>query len=98
MYQATTPTITIETNVNLEDSVAVNLVLAQNKQIILEKHLEDVEITGNTIGVFLTQEETLLFSCDCPVFIQGRVKIGTKVLPIADMYIGVEEMLDKEIM
>lgn len=65
MYTGTTPTYTLtlnNDNINLEEATNVYVTFArENREVIVQKQTSDLEIDGNTINVFLTQEDTLRF-------------------------------------
>lgn len=64
MYRGTTPTytLTLPETVDLTEATEVIVTFATtNHEILLEKHLADVEIELNTISVWISQEESLLF-------------------------------------
>lgn len=63
MYQGTTPTyiLTLEGDVDLEQASEVAVTFKAGK-LLTTKTGDDLEISGNEIRVFLTQEETLTFT------------------------------------
>jgi len=72
MYKGTTPTftLTLPEEIDLTDATEVRVTFAnRNSRILADKTGSDLAIDGNTIGVFLTQQETLGFPAGS-VFIQ----------------------------
>ena len=65
IYTGTTPTIELnfseDVDLSLGSSFAVTFSYPVSEKVILEKTEEDLEIGEHTVGVFLTQEETLKF-------------------------------------
>ena len=62
MYRGTTPTITFTLPFDCNQITLLNVCFSQDKQIVLEKTLEDCIIKGNTLSVNLTEKETLMFN------------------------------------
>lgn len=69
-------TITNEFTVAIDftDAVAMYITYEQVERTILEKSIEDCNITATKISVNMTQEESLRFIEEEPVKIQIRVK------------------------
>ena len=64
MYKGITPTftLTLPENINLGAAEAVLVTFAtRNGNTLLSKGGDDLDIQGNVVSVFLTQEETLAF-------------------------------------
>ena len=59
MRRGTTPTITITTDIDLTSAINMFVTFKQGDRIVLEKTLEDVIITSQTVVCNLTQEDTL---------------------------------------
>ena len=59
MRRGTTPTITYNVDVDLTSAVELYVTLKQGGIVMVEKEIEDTEITDKTITITLTQEETL---------------------------------------
>ena len=71
----------------------------QNGKIILEKYLEDFDVSGNKLFVTLTQEETFLFTEGVNVEVQARVlTVGGDALPSDIRIITAEKCLDREVL
>lgn len=73
MYRGTTPINIFRTDVDLTDASVLFITYVQNCKVILEKELSDVKIQKETITVFLSQKETLLFT-EGIITIQIRAK------------------------
>lgn len=71
MLRYSTPTITLETTLNLDNFVGFWLSLEQD-DIILRKTKKDLVISGNEVLFSLSQEETAMFTDEKPVKIQLR--------------------------
>ncbi len=72
--RGTTPTHTFTTDIDLSNVTVFYLTYKQNNRTIIEKRLDDVTITPETVVVKLTQSDTLKFKDDEPVKIQIRAK------------------------
>lgn len=71
----------------------------QDKRIVLEKYLADMEVNGNVVSCKLTQEETGLFSDRSSVKIQLRpLTEGGDALISRVFTVGVQECLDDEVL
>ena len=71
MLRYSTPTITLETTLKLDNFVGFWLSLEQD-DIILRKTKKDLVISGNEVSFSLSQEETAMFTDRKPVKIQLR--------------------------
>lgn len=71
MLRYSTPTITLETTLNLDNFVGFWLSLEQD-DIILRKTKKDLVILGNEVSFSLSQEETAMFTDKKLVKIQLR--------------------------
>lgn len=62
MTRGTTPTftLTLPDNISLDEANNVYVTFAKQSRVIT-KSGDDLEINGNVVGVFLSQEETLKF-------------------------------------
>lgn len=74
MRRGTTPTHVFNVDIDLTDAVEMYITYKQGTEIKIERELEDIEVTENTLTVKLTQEETLSFNDDNNVLIQIRAK------------------------
>ncbi len=73
MFRGTTPNNIFEVDIDCTDAEEIYITYSQFQQVIIEKTIEDVTVTAETITVLLTQEDTLLFRPG-EVEIQIRVK------------------------
>ena len=73
MIRGTTPKHIFKTALPAENIKNWLIVYAQDKQVILKKRKDDCELSGSTITVRLTQEDTLKFECGKSVQIQIKV-------------------------
>ena len=72
MRQGTTPTHIFTLSVNPSTLKTVLITYAQDGKIIVEKTLDDCEVSGNTISVTLTQTDTLAIRATGYVQVQVR--------------------------
>lgn len=79
MYRFTTPTHTFTFRYDVSNYQEILITYVQKSQIVLEKHKSDLVISedGKTASFKLTQEESSLFDCPVPVYIQVRVLTDT---------------------
>ncbi|MDY4000003.1 MAG: hypothetical protein SOY73_13105 [Blautia sp.] len=70
MWRGTTPihTFTFPTDVDLESMSVIFISYTQDGRVVVEKGKDDLEVVGNQIRIYLTQEDTLKFA-------PGTVKI-----------------------
>ena len=73
MIRGTTPTHTFD--LPFDESVIdkIRIIYSQNEKSIFKKETDDCEISGNTVKVLLSQEDTLKLKCHFPVEIFVRV-------------------------
>lgn len=71
MIRYSTPTITIETDIELQDLTEIWVSFKQDNTI-LRKTKEQITIDNNIIKIFLTQEETAKFKAYENVMVQVR--------------------------
>lgn len=78
MYRGTTPTLIFKYKQDLEkmNIDEFYLTFKQNGEIKLEKVKDDITIKKNLVILNLTQEETLEFTKNDIIEIQGRIKSG----------------------
>lgn len=76
MFRGTTPTLNFELPF-AADTIADGFIsIAQNRRVVIDKPISDWIISGNTIKVTLTQEETLNLGVSNTTEIQLRVKLA----------------------
>lgn len=73
MIRATTPTHTFNLPIDTSTIKSLLVTYKQGDSIVLEKTKDDCTLTGSTVKLILSQEETKLFSVE-------RVKIQLRVL------------------
>ena len=59
MRRGTTPTITYNVDVDLTSAVELYVTLKEGGLVVIEKSIDDIEVTDKTITITLSQEETL---------------------------------------
>ena len=74
MVRGTTPTLEFTLPFSTELLAEAYVTLSQNKRVVIDKPLEELERNGNTLSVQLTQEETLLLDCAYKTEIQVRTR------------------------
>ena len=79
--KGTTPTHIFSVDIDLSQAVVLYITYKQNNKTIIEKTLDDCEITQTEVAVKLTQSESLKFEMVSPIEIQIRAKFvdGTAV-------------------
>lgn len=99
MRRGTTPTHTFQLPDHPGDLAEVKIIYAQNEKVILTKKKSDCSISGKTVSVTLTQEETLKFSACYPCQIQVRVLVADGVAMASDVIeIKVYPILDNGVL
>lgn len=93
MRRGTTPTIIISTDIDLSAASNLFVTFKQHGHIRFEKTLEDVEVTENSVSVWLDQSETLSLSEDCPVRFQIRATLGDQKVASNIMSTNVDAIL-----
>lgn len=73
MYRGTTPTHIFNIPFNVSNITALQIIYAQNDEVIILKTKEDCVLEDQTITTTLTQEDTLKFNCGLKVQLQVRV-------------------------
>ena len=99
MIRGTTPTHTF--NIPFDTSVVkeVKILYAQDDVKVLEKNTEDCALSGNSVSVTLTQEDTFKLDCKKPVEIQIRVlTLDGEALTSVPEKVGVSKCLDNEVL
>lgn len=73
------------------------LVMKQDGKVIIKKNREEVTISGNTISVHLTQEETLRFRAKAWIENQIKFKIDNQVFATDIEWTCIEDALCEEV-
>ena len=89
MIRGTTPTLSFELPTDTGELSEVWITISQKGSIVLNKTLSDCTLSGNTLTVTLTQQETLLFENDGTAEIQLRARL-TGGAAVASAIIPVE--------
>lgn len=76
MIRGTTPTLTLTTDVDLSNAVALYVTFSQDHENVIEKNINEVKINGKSCDVILTQKDTLKLSAKQPCFVQIRGRTG----------------------
>lgn len=93
MRRGTTPSHVFNVDVDLTEAT-IFLTYCQGGKTVLEKTNEDLDITADSITVYLSQEDTLKFKDGVPVEIQLRyVTPSGKADASNIMLVGVERIL-----
>ena len=99
MIRATTPTHKFEMHTDVNNIEQMIITYKQDGDIVLEKHLADVEKGDEWVRVKLTQEETKLFKDYIPAEVQMRIKTnGGNVVASKIMKVTIGEILNDEVM
>lgn len=99
MIRGTTPTHTFNLKVDTRTIRALRITYKQGEQIVLEKNEDDVKMSGTSIKVKLTQEDTYMFAANNPVQIQLKVKTaGQEVLASRIKTLTVSAILNEEVL
>lgn len=99
MMQGTTPTHTFELPFDVSTFKTVRVVYSQNDTPVLAKTGEEVKISGSTVTVQLSQEDTFKFSTDKVVRIQVRLLSRDGKALASDIIVkSVQECLETEVM
>lgn len=70
MFQGTTPTHKFKVDINTNLINKLRISYEQNGEIVLRKEKKDCQMSGDTIALKLTQEETLKFNAPSNVRVQ----------------------------
>lgn len=74
MRRGTTPTHRFNTPIDFTNAETLYLTYKQGNKTVVEKSIDDVEITADELKVTLTQTETLGFNARLDVEIQCRAR------------------------
>ena len=99
MIRGTTPIHIFEIPFEVSLLEKIEITYSQKNKIVLQKHKEDVGLSGTEITLKLTQEETLKFNTTDNVLIQIRVKTTSgEVLANEIILASVSQVLSEEIL
>ena len=77
MYRGTTPTFTFTLPIECETISKLSVAFKQGGELLFERGLPDVTMSGNVLSCTLTEEETLQLRGDTELQIQLRVGVGS---------------------
>lgn len=98
MIQGTTPTHKFNIPFNTESIERVRIVYEQAGDVVLTKENEGCTMTGNTLIVRLSQEETLLFKSNVATRIQVHLRTKSGEAYASNLVrVSVYELLEKEV-
>lgn len=99
MFRGSTPTHVFTLSIPVEEIQALRLTYVQGGKTVLDKTEADVKMSGATVTLRLTQEETLAFGDTAPVNIQLKVlTTDGAVLPSQIFRVHVDEILNEEVL
>lgn len=94
MKKGVTPIHYFDVDLDCTDAEVLYIYYAQGRRVLIEKSINDVEITPEQLSTRLTQAETLLFKDGIQVKMQIRVRFPDGSAFITDvMYANVDEIL-----
>ena len=79
--RGTTPFCTYQTDIDLSTAEVIYVTFKQGSKVVLEKAVEDLDVTPTEISIHLTQEETLALNWrqELRMQIRARFPDGTAV-------------------
>lgn len=98
MRVGSTPTHTFTFPFLARECQEIKITYSQGCKVILEKHIDDLTLSGNTAQVTLTQDETFRFDECKPINIQARVLRNGYALTSDITQVSVYRCLDDEIL
>lgn len=99
MIRGTTPTHTFNLKIEARTIRALRITYKQGENVVLEKTEEDATMSGYTIKVKLTQEDTYKFQANIPVQIQLKIKTTSQdVLASRIKTMSVAAILNEEVL
>lgn len=98
MRIGTTPTHTFSFPFLARECQEIKITYAQGCRTILEKHIDDMTLSGNQAQVTLTQEETFKFDETKPISIQARVLKNGTAMTSDITQVSVYRCLDDEVL
>lgn len=98
MRKGTTPTLAFVLPFDTTTVSTVRIIFSRNDETVLVKDTASCSISGDTLTLPLTQEETFLFDCDTNYQVQIRVKFANGTAMASEiMYLPVQKCLDQEV-
>lgn len=78
MYRGTTPEFIFSLPFKCSSIAKLNIAFSQNNKVVLNKSASDCEMSGNTISLRLSEEDTLSLDSRYRVEVQLRFQCGEK--------------------
>lgn len=98
MQRFTTPTHIFDLPIDTDEVSSLVIVYNQGNSTVLKKIKDDCELSGKTVKVTLTQEETSRFTAGVSVKIQMHLKTNDGSVPPTNILtVSCEECLDDEV-
>ena len=80
MYRGTTPLNIFTVDANLTTAEVIYITYKQGCQVVIEKDIDEIEVTANKLTVRLSQEDTLKFDYrEVEIQIRARYSDGTAI-------------------
>lgn len=98
MRAGSTPTHTFTFPFLARECQEIKITYSQGCKVILEKHIDDLTLSGNTAQVTLTQEETFRFAENRAVSVQARVLRNGTAMTSDITIVSVYRCLDDEVL
>lgn len=78
MHRGSTPSIRFEFDRDISAADAVEITFSQDGEIVLNKYLSDCVVGTDTIDVYMSEDETLMFKTDefYNAYIEAQIKLG----------------------
>ena len=93
--RGTTPLLTcrITDNTDISNIKTVWLYITQGDKVVIDKLTDDVTISGKSVSVRLTQEETLLLKAGVMAYVQMRLLLSSDLAYATQQdYVPVEDV------
>lgn len=98
MIRGTTPTHVFDIPFDTALVKEARITYAQENQVIVDKKTEDCTMSGNTISVTLTQEDTLKFDHACMAEVQLKVLAEGCVMAMPVKTLSIDKILNEEVL
>lgn len=98
MRVGTTPTHTFTFPFLARECQEIKVTYSQGCKTILEKHIDDMTLSGSQAQVTLTQEETFKFDETKPISIQAKVLKNGTVMTSDITQVSAYRCLDNEVL
>lgn len=77
MRRGTTVENTFTTDIDLSEAEVIFITYKQKNRKIIEKSIDDITVTADSLSLTLTQTDTLAFAADAPVEVQIRARFAS---------------------